>query len=70
MLKPYYIKGVHRVKKKKQTKKQKKTPVLESLFNKVAGIKRVHHKCFPMKFFLITPQNQTTFQRKQISRVT
>ena len=29
----------------------RKTPVLESLFNKVADIKRVHHKCFPMKCF-------------------
>ena len=47
------------------------TPVLESHFNKSAGLKRVHHKCFPMKcFFLISPQNQTTLQRKQISKVT
>ena len=62
MIKPYYIKGVHRVKKKtsvqryfanscscKFCKIHKKTPVL--LFNEVAGIKRVHHKCFPMKCF-------------------
>ena len=32
-------------------KTHRKTPVLESLFNKVAGIKRVHHVCFPMKCF-------------------
>ena len=44
----------------------RKTPVLESLFNRVANIRRAHHKCFPMKcFFLITPQNQTMLQLKQ-----
>ena len=42
----------------------RKTPVVESLFNKVTGIlasnlnkKRLHHRCFPVKFtkFLRTP---------------
>ena len=41
MVKPYYT---HR-----------KTPVLKSLFNKFAGIKRVHHKCFPVKYFFNHP---------------
>ena len=67
MVKQYYIKGVHRVKKpicsqmfykvvvlESYAKSQEN--MLESLFNKVAGIKRVHHSCFPMKcFFLINP---------------
>ena len=63
MVKPYYIKGVHRVKKHlfahvlqsscswKFCKIHRKTPVLESLFSKVARTKRVHHKCFPMSCF-------------------
>ena len=29
----------------------RKTSLLESLFNKVSGIKRVRHKCFPKKCF-------------------
>ena len=67
IVKPYYIKGVHRVKKLKKKhlfadvlqncgsskfcKIHRKIPVLESLFNKLAGIKRAHHKYFPMKCF-------------------
>ena len=60
----YYIKGVHRVKKticslmfykivvlKSFCKTPRKTPASKSLFIRVADIKRVHHKCFPMKCF-------------------
>ena len=28
----------------------RKTPVLQSLFNEVAGIQRLQHSCFPVKF--------------------
>ena len=45
----------------------RKTSALESLFNKVTGIKRVFYY---EVFFLITPQNQITLQRKQISKLT
>ena len=60
MVKPYYIKGVYRVKinfcsqmfykivGNKVCKIYRKTPVLESLFNNVACLKGLHHKCFPM----------------------
>ena len=64
MVKPYYIKGVQSVKKNhlfayvlqsscswKFYKIHRKTPMLESLFNKFAGMKNVHHNCFPMCFF-------------------
>ena len=64
MVKPSYIKIVQRIKKKcpfadglqsscscKFCKIHRKTPVLESHSNKVAGIKRVHRKCFPMSYF-------------------
>ena len=59
-----YIKSVYRVKKdiclqvshkkncsRKCCKIHRKTPVLESFFIKVVGIKRVGHKYFPMKCF-------------------
>ena len=61
--KPYSIKSVYRVRKKMFAdvlqsscswsfcKSHGKTLVLEPLFKKVGGIKRVHHKCFPMKYF-------------------
>ena len=39
------------------------------LINKVARIMRAHHKYSNEVFFLITPQNQTTLQLKQISKV-
>ena len=61
MIKPYYIKGVQGVKKTpsvgrscswKFCKIHRKATVFESLFNKVVGVKRVHHNCFPMKCFV------------------
>ena len=42
----------------------KKISVLKSLFNKAAGDKKVHHKCFPMIYSF------ATLRRKQISKVT
>ena len=43
-----------------------KTPVLESLFNKVAGLKkRLQHKCFPVNIvkFLKTPILKNIYER-------
>ena len=39
----------------------RKTPVLESRFSKVVGLKRLHHKCFSMIFakLLRTTYNKT-----------
>ena len=53
----------------------RETPMLDSLFNKVARLKGLHHKCCALIFVKfsrtpITPQNQTTLQRKQICKVT
>ena len=86
MVKPYYIKGVHRVKKNICSQMFYKVVVLES-FVKFTGkhlrwshfLIKLHedrHKESPSPvfsyevFFLITPQNQTTLQRKQISKPT
>ena len=43
-----------------------KTLVLESFFNKVAGLKRPQHKCFPMIFvkFSRAPYNKTPYTIK------
>ena len=48
-----------------------KTPMLESFFNKVAHVLS-YDLCGILKnnYFLITPQNQTTLLRKQISKET
>ena len=47
---------------------KRKTPVLESLFNNISCLKRLHHydfcEVFKNTYFLIAPQNQTTLQRK------
>ena len=47
-------------------------PMLESLFDKVAHRLSCYDLCgiFKNTYFLITPQNQTTLLRKQISKVT
>ena len=41
----------------------RKIPILESLFNKAARLKRLHHKCFPKNFvrFSRTPYNETPY---------
>ena len=44
-------------------KVHRKTPVFKSLINKVAGMSPSEVFSYEV-FFLITPQNQTTFQRK------
>ena len=64
MVKTCYIKGVHRVKENICSKMFYKVVALESVLqnsqenvcvgvtlNKVVGMKRVHHKYFPMKYF-------------------
>ena len=45
--------------------------------NNVARLTRLHYKFFPIfcemfknTYFLISPQNETTLQRKQISKIT
>ena len=59
MVEPCYIKGIQKQPladvlqnrcPRKFCKIRKKTTVLESLFNKVEGLKRLHHKCFSMIF--------------------
>ena len=59
MVEPCYIKGVQKqpfadvLQNRcpwKFCKIHRKTPALESLFNKVAVLKRLHHKCFFMIF--------------------
>ena len=44
----------------------RKAPVLESLFNKFADLKELHHKCFSMIFakLLTTPYNKTPYTIK------
>ena len=73
--KPYYIKDVQKqpfadVLQNKCSWKfcriHEKTLVLESFFNKVAGLKRPQHKCFPMIFakFSRAPYNKTPYTIK------
>ena len=59
VVKPYYIKGVRKQSfaevlqnsySWKASKIYGKTPLLESLFNNVGGLKRLHRKCFPTIF--------------------
>ena len=80
MVEPYYIKGVQKrpfadvIQNRcswKFCKIHGKTPMLEPLFNKVAHVLS-YDLCeiFKSTFFLITLQNQTTFLRKQFSKVT
>ena len=75
MVKPYYIKGVQRQLFAGALQKwcswnfskiHRKTTVLESLFSKVAGLKRLHRKCFSMIFaiFLRKPYNKTLYTIK------
>ena len=42
----------------------RKKPVMKSLFNKVAGLKRLRHKCFSMIFakLLRTPYKKTSYK--------
>ena len=48
-----------------------KTPMLESLFNKVAHVLAYDlYEIFKNIYFPITPQNQAMFLCKQISKVT
>ena len=83
MVKPYYIKDFHSVKKKQQHLSEVlyKAVVLKS-FAKLTGkhlywshlYQSCRHKDSPIKvfsyevFFQITRQNQTTLQRKQIGK--
>ena len=76
MVKPYYIKSVHRVKKNICSQMFYKLVVPES-FAKFTGknlccrYKESPSRVFPYEvFFLITPQNQTKLQHKQISKLT
>ena len=50
--KKHFADVLQRICRWKFCKIHRKTPVLESLFNKIAVIKTVHHKCFHMKCFL------------------
>ena len=76
----YYIKGVQKQRftdvlqnmgSLKFCKIHRKTPMLESFFNKVPYV-LFYGLCeiFKDTDFLITPQNQTMLLRKQISKVT
>ena len=80
MVEPYYIKGVQKQPfadilqnrcSWKFCKIHRKTPVLESLFNKVAHMVS-YYLCeiFKNTYFPITHRNQTTLLSKQISKVT
>ena len=80
MVETYYVKGVQKqpfadVLQNKCSeifcKIHRKVPMLESLFNKVAHLLS-WDLCgiFKSAYFLITPLNQTTLLRKQISKVT
>ena len=75
IVKPYYIKVVQKQPfadvlqnrcSGKFCKIHRKTPLLESLFNKVTDLKRVYHKCFPMIFanFSRTLYNKTPYTIK------
>ena len=75
MVEPCYIKGVQKQPfadvlrnrcPSKFCKIHRTTPVLESLFNKVAGLTRPHHKCFSMIFEkrLRTPYNKIPYTIK------
>ena len=59
MVEPYYVNGVQKQPFadvlqnrccRKFCKIHRETPMLESLFKKVAHLKRLHHKCFPTIF--------------------
>ena len=76
----YYIKGVQKQRfadvlqnmgSLKFGKTHRKTPMLESFFNKVPYV-LFYGLCeiFKDTYFLITPQNQTMLLRQQISKVT
>ena len=55
----------------------RKTPVLESLFNKIAGLETLQHRCFPVKlakflrtpFFYRTPQVATSVLYESMEKV-
>ena len=75
MVEPCYIKGIQKQPladvlqnrcPSKFCKIHRKAPVLESLFNKVVGPTRPHHKCFSMIFekYLRKLYNKTPFTMK------
>ena len=80
MVEAYYIKGVQKQPfpdvlqnrcSWKVFKIHRKTPMLESLFNKVKHVLS-YDLCgiFKNTYFLITPQNEATLLRKQVSKET